>query len=69
MVAEKINIFLEPIRERRAYYEGKPSIIRQAIKTGNERTRDISQETMRLVREAMHLSYRDLLGGSHFVAR
>lgn len=68
-IAKIINTFLDPIRERRAYYEGKPSIIKQAIKTGNERTREKGRETMRLVREAMHLSYHGLLGGMHFVAR
>jgi tryptophanyl-tRNA synthetase len=61
-LAEKINAFLEPIRERRAYYEARPSIVREAVLEGNERTRKEGRETLRLVREAMHFGYRNLVG-------
>ena len=67
-IAEKINTFLEPIRQKRASYEARPSVLKEALRAGNTRTLKISQETMRLVREAMHLSYHNLLGGTHFVA-
>ena len=59
--ADKINDFLEPIKSNRAYYETKPSIIKEALQDGTEKVRLISKETINLVREAMHFDYRDLL--------
>jgi tryptophanyl-tRNA synthetase len=59
--ADKINGFLEPIRINRAYYEAKPTIIKEAIRDGTKKVRQISKETINLVREAMHFDYRDLL--------
>jgi tryptophanyl-tRNA synthetase len=67
--AESINAFLDPIREKRAFFEARPSIIKEALKTGIERTLQESRETMRLVREAMHFSYKDLLDGKKIIAR
>ena len=52
---------------RRTYYEARPSVLKETLSAGNTRTIMESQETG-LVREAMHLSYHDLLGGTHFVA-
>jgi tryptophanyl-tRNA synthetase len=66
--ALKINEFLEPIRERRAYFETRPGAIREAVKNGNERTLIESRKTINLVREAMHFSYRDLLEGDIIAA-
>ena len=48
-----INKFLDPIRERRAYYEARPGRIEGVLDSGNRRMRQESEETMRLVREAM----------------
>jgi tryptophanyl-tRNA synthetase len=67
--AAVINAFLDPIRERRAKYEAKPGIIKDALQTGNERTLKESKETMRLVREAMHFNYKDLLDEKNIIAR
>jgi tryptophanyl-tRNA synthetase len=67
--AENINAFLDPIREKRAFFEARPSIIKEALRTGIERTLRESRETMRLVREAMHFSYKDLLDGKKIIAR
>jgi tryptophanyl-tRNA synthetase len=61
-LAEKINTFLEPIRERRAYYEVRPSIVKEAVQEGNERTRREGRKTLNLVREAVHFGYRNLVG-------
>lgn len=61
-VAEIINKFLEPIRERRRHYEGKEDFIKIVLKSGDEKARKETQETLKLVREVMHLGYKDLLG-------
>ena len=55
-LAAAINLFLEPMRERRARYEGKPHLIDQIIGDGTARYRDgLAAETLRMVREAMGL--------------
>jgi len=66
--AAVINAFLDPIREKRAEFEAKPRIIKNALRTGIERTLKESRETMRLVREAMHFNYEDLIDGKNFIA-
>ncbi|HIP96176.1 MAG TPA: tryptophan--tRNA ligase [Anaerolineae bacterium] len=52
-LARAINAFLDPIRERRARYEAQPSLIEEILHSGIRRMRQESDETMRLVREAM----------------
>ncbi len=46
-IAEKINSFLRPIREKRAFFEARPSIVREAIREGNRRTLKEAKETIR----------------------
>ena len=62
-VAEKVNSFLEPIRAKRAFFEARPSIVKEAVREGNSRTLQEAKETISLVREAMHFDYKDLLKG------
>ena len=62
-IAKVLNTFLEPIREKRAFYETRPAILEEAIRNGNERTRSEGRETIRQVREVMHYDYRDLIEG------
>jgi len=52
-----LNEFLEPIRERRARYEAKPGLTEEIVDEGSRRTRTEAQETLRLAREAMGLTY------------
>ncbi len=68
-LARRLNTFLGPIREKRAYFEARPSVIRDGIKEGNMRTCAEAKETLRLVREATHFDYKSLLGGDYIVAR
>jgi len=63
-LAAKLNAFLDPIRERRAFFEARPLIIKEAIREGNERTRIEGKETLGLVRGVMHFDYKELAGGS-----
>lgn len=51
-----INEFLDPIRERRTYYEAQPGLIEEILTSGIRRMRQESDETMRLVREAMGMT-------------
>jgi len=68
-IAENINAFLDPIRVKRAFFEARPSIIKEALRAGIERTLKESRETISLVREAMHFNYKDLLDGKKIMAR
>lgn len=56
-LANVINSFLEPMRERRAKYEANPRLVDDILIAGTERAREEGRKTMELVREAMHLDY------------
>jgi len=52
-----LDAFLEPIRERRAHYEARPGLTEEVVEAGSRRARQEAQETLRLAREAMGLTY------------
>ena len=54
-LARAVNVFLDPIRERRARYEARPKLIDEILYHGTRRMQRESDETMRLVRDAMGL--------------
>lgn len=56
-LARALNALLEPIRERRAYYEAHPKQVREALAAGSAYARQIGQETMAEVRSALKLDY------------
>lgn len=49
---------LAPIRERAEEFVNNPKLVRNIIAEGNEAARDVAQDTLEEVREAMGLSYR-----------
>ena len=55
-LATSINLFLEPLRERRAYYEAHPKEVEEALMSGTRRARIVASETMQMTREAMCIS-------------
>jgi tryptophanyl-tRNA synthetase len=54
-LAAALNAFLDPIRERRAYYAARPKQVDEIIAAGLAKVRPISQETVDAAREAMGL--------------
>lgn len=50
-----LNAFLEPVRERRAYYSARPRLIDEVLAAGAAKVRPISQATIDQAREAMGL--------------
>ena len=54
-LAAALNTFLEPIRERRAYYAARPELIGEILAAGSAKVRPISQQTLDDAREAMGL--------------
>jgi tryptophanyl-tRNA synthetase len=60
-VKKKLNTaleqFLDPIRERRAYYQARPDLVDDILRAGASKVRPISEETIAVAREAMGLSH------------
>ena len=51
-----LNGFLEPIRERRAYYEQHPDEVYEALGDGTGRAKAVAERTMDEVRSTMGIS-------------
>lgn len=48
---------LEPIREKRRYYEERPEEVREILMEGTKKAQIIAKETMKKVKQAMKLNY------------
>lgn len=56
-LAAAINQFLEPIRERRAYFESRPGLVEEILIAGSERARRESDQTLAMMKDAMGLTF------------
>ena len=63
LLAEIMNAFLEPMRERRR--ELDRDTVYDILLDGSKRARETAGETMQLVREAIALDYSKLLQRVH----
>jgi tryptophanyl-tRNA synthetase len=54
-----INNLLEPMRERRAYFEARPALVKEALETGTKAGSASADATMVAVRRALKLDYMD----------
>ena len=52
-----INNELEPIREKRKYYEERPELVKEILMEGTKKAQGIAKETMKKVKQAMKLDY------------
>ena len=50
---------LEPIREKRKYYEERPELLDEILINGTKKAQEIARETMRKVKANMKLNYFD----------
>jgi len=57
--AAKISLRLEPIIEKRKYYEGKPERVKEILAAGEKRGRKEATNTMAEVREKMGLLQKE----------
>jgi tryptophanyl-tRNA synthetase len=55
LMAQHLNAFLEPMRERRRYYQERPDLVRQLITAGTAAARETARRTMEEVRAAVKL--------------
>ena len=51
-----LNDFLDPIRDKRAYFEKNINLVEEALDTGVTNARNLANETMQLVRDKMKIS-------------
>jgi tryptophanyl-tRNA synthetase len=58
---EVIEEFLEPIRQKRQYYEKNPKLVNEILKTGTKKARKEVQNTLLQAKTAMGFSYLDLV--------
>jgi tryptophanyl-tRNA synthetase len=58
-LAAALNAFLDPIRERRAYYTARPGEVREFLEKGTHGARRSAEETMEQVRTGLGLNYLD----------
>lgn len=56
-LAHSLNLFLDPIRERRGYFAARPDYLDEVLVEGTRRTREVAAETLCLAREQMGLDY------------
>ncbi len=54
---ENINKTLEPIREKRHYYEERPKEVMDILMTGTSHAREKAKETIKKVKKSMKLDY------------
>ena len=64
-LANALNQTLDPIRAQRAQIEQHPTIVSDAIVQGTARARAVGQETIEVVRDAMHLNYPSIMGNTN----
>jgi tryptophanyl-tRNA synthetase len=55
MMAENLIRALEPIREKRSYYEAHPDTVRAIIEDGDQRAQAVARKTMEEVRAAVKI--------------
>ncbi len=58
-VADAVNALLDPMRERRAKYEGDDGMVMDILKAGSTRANEIAEETLDLARQAASLKFFD----------
>ena len=56
-LAKNINATLEPMRQKRKYYEDRPELVEEILIKGTEKARKTAKETMKKVKKAMKLDY------------
>ncbi len=56
-LAKKMFEYFAPVREERAKYEKDPDLVKDILKEGEKRAREIASATMEEVRDAMKMNY------------
>jgi tryptophanyl-tRNA synthetase len=54
-LADALDRFLQPIRERRRHFESQPDLVRATLAEGSRHARQVGQQTMEQVRAALQI--------------
>lgn len=54
---ENLNKFLDPIREKRKYYEKNPEVVENILKEGTTYAQNIAKDNMKNIKSAMKIDY------------
>jgi tryptophanyl-tRNA synthetase len=57
-LAKALNVYLDPIRARRAGVLAKPGLVKEILHEGSKKARVVAEQTMDRVRDAVKLRYR-----------
>ena len=60
-LAKNINKMLDPIREKRKYYEERPELIDKILIEGTKKAREVAKENLRKVKKAMKIDYKGFM--------
>jgi tryptophanyl-tRNA synthetase len=52
-----MNEFLNPIREKRKYYDEHPDEVKKILDEGTEAAREVAKEQMKKIKKAMMIDY------------
>lgn len=52
--------FLDPIQQKRHYYEEHPEVVEKILICGNQKAREVAKTTMKRVRKKMRIDYFDV---------
>jgi len=55
LMAQHLNAFLDPIRERRRFYQERPGLVEEIITAGSDQARQAARRTMEEVRAAIKI--------------
>ena len=61
-LANVLNDFIAPFRERRKDFEAQPDVVRDILNLGSAKARIEGQRTLEKVKEAMGMGYKSLVG-------
>lgn len=56
-LSESIIKYLEPIRERRKYYQSQPDLVKEIVMAGTKKAKNLAAETLKKVKEGMRIDY------------
>jgi tryptophanyl-tRNA synthetase len=56
-LAKALNLYLDPIRARRAAVLAKPGMVQEILREGSKKARGVAEQTMDRVRDAVKLRY------------
>ncbi|MDP2820746.1 MAG: tryptophan--tRNA ligase [bacterium] len=57
ILIETLNIFLEPIRQKRKEFESNPKLIKEILEIGTEEARKEAKQTLSFVKDAMGFNF------------